>query len=375
MKNKYYKVLLFIPILAILGCSKENDTGSDLIISEFHSLTATSEKVIELYNRSNKTLDLSKYHIEIQNSMGNRTINLSGSLESDKTFVIARDCATVSKFNADLVSSQLIWNGTQYLTLRKGKKIMDAIGSDTIQYEYGTYLDMCRKKEYLIGRYTYRPYDWIRYAPDNLSRLHTINGVLSDEELLEGPHLTGDDFAKEFTLDGEIGNGGVMEVTLGSMGDGDTTRFNFGYTNSYVHGNNSVRYIALDTPEIQHGSYIDEMPWGEAAKEFNNDILSRAKSYAVQSVPNYTLYETYGRILGYVWVSFIDNPQPQDYELLNFLLVKEGYSTLRFVKGNQKYDITNYKGISYQNYMYNAELIAIENKLRVHGSSDPNFDA
>jgi hypothetical protein len=79
-------------------------------------------------------------------------------------------------------------------------------------------------------------------------------------------------------------------------------------------------------------------------------------------------------MLGYVWVSFVSNPLPEDFVSLNFLMVKEGYSTLRFINGKQQDDDTNYKGISYMNYMRDAEILAIYNKLRVHGQEDPNFD-
>lgn len=373
MKKNFLFSLLFITCLATVGCfgNSENKTNSPLILSELHSASDTDSRAIELYNISNNDIDLKEYEIKISNGY---TIELSGIIKPKTTFVIVKDGSKDNFIEkADLVTENLFYNGMQAVSLLKGNYLCDVFNFPGATFDCGSYLDLCRKNEYLIGRKTYRQYDWIRYACDDTSRLGNIEAI-SDEELCEGPKLTQYDFDKPFSKEDGVGGGGAIKVTLASMGDGDTTRFNFGYSDPYVYGNQSVRYLCLDTPETQHGDEISEMPWGVAAANYNNSILRKAKAFAVSSSPDLATRETYGRVLGFVWVSYIDNPKPEDYICLNHLMVKEGYSTMRFLGKNQKDDKTNYKGISFTNIMFNVELLAIENKIKIHGEVDPNFD-
>ena len=371
------KVLLFNFLLAsticLTGCpsTPENKTNSPLIFSELHSASDTESRAIELYNLGDLDINLSEYKLIISNGY---TVQLTGIIKPKTTFVVAKEGSKQSFIDkADMVTPNLFYNGLQAVSLKKGDYLCDVFNYPDAAFDCGSYLDLCRKQEYLIGRRNYRQYDWIRYACDDVSRLGNID-AMSDEELLEGPKLTAADFNKPFSASEGVGGGGAIKVTLGSMGDGDTTRFNFGYSDDYVYGNQSVRYLCLDTPETQHGDEISEMPWGVAAKNYNNSILRQAKAYAVSSAPESATRENYGRVLGYVWVSYVDNPRPEDYVCLNHFMVKEGYSTMRFIGKHQKDDKTNYKGISFTNMMYNSELIAIENKIRIHGQEDPNFN-
>jgi len=77
-------------------------------------------------------------------------------------------------------------------------------------------------------------------------------------------------------------------------------------------------------------------------------------------VLNGSIFETFGRMLGWIWV---------DDELLNFKLVKEGYSEVQFGESD-----SSYKGILYTDFLYHAELYAKRNKLKLHGEKDPTWN-
>lgn len=375
-KLSYFRLLVLPLLLSSCGTKGENLTNSPLFFSEFHSFSDSSSRALEIYNSSSLDINLSSYSVIIDQTSGqDYVINLTGTIEALSTFVIVKSTSSSEILAlADLISDDLHFNGMQAISLKRGKSVLDVIGTPSFTYDYATNLDMCRKLTCLKGRKTYEPYDWIRYASDDTSHLGQVDDVISEKLLDEGPRLTEEVLSLPFASSDSLGGGGAIAVTLSSKGDGDTTGFNFGYSDPYVTGYQSVRYLCIDTPEVQHESYINEQPWGVAAKKYNNEILSQGKKFLVQSFKNYSLKENYGRVLGYVWVAMTANPNLEDYVCLNYLMIKEGYSTLRYVKDNQKYDETRYLGISYCNYMRNAEIVAEELGLKVHGEKDPSFD-
>lgn len=370
------KTLLIFQIVIIsfsfLSCDKK--ANKDILISEFHCFQDTKNRVVELYNTSEHDVSLSSFTLVIDLiDYNDYIIPLFGIIPKKGTYIIAKDTCDINILEkADLISSDLFFNGTQALVLKNSGIQVDIVGTLGFHYDYGSNLDMCRKKEFMIPRQNYEPYDWIRYAPGSIEHLGKVDDVISDSLLNEGPRLTREDFELPFAIDDNVGGGGAIEASLRSLGDGDTTSFSFDLGSGFYGG--SVRYLCIDTPEIQHGTSINEQPWGEAAKKYNNDLLKGAKRFVVQTSQDSGIYETYGRFLAFVWISFIDNPKPSDYVMVNFLMIKEGYSTLRYIGGNQIKDSSRYLGISYSNFMRNAEIPVEKNHVKVHGEVDPNFD-
>lgn len=357
----------------------ESDTNSPLIFTEFHRGYDTNDRAVELYNKSEEDINLEEYTVCIykQNETSPHiTLKPKGILSSKKTYVIVYDQASTDlKALADFVTPDLMVDGSWPMSINKGNEIMDALGKIGYRYDYSINADIARKNEFFTGRTVMDDYDWIKYDADNISLLGKAEATMSEEELLRGQKLTEEDFAKPFIQDG-VGGGGVIEVTLKYVGDGDTTTFNipsesrFGYLSS----SESVRYFGINTPEIQHGTSIDAQPWGTTAKKYNNNVLNNAKKFALQTVTGGAFRETYDRFLGFVWYSNVSNPKPEDYVCLNFEMVREALAFLYFAKVTDNRYMMFYKDVAYIHIMENAELRAKNNGWKIHGETDPNFN-
>lgn len=386
MKNKLVFIPLLISTLLLSGCFSHKKTNKDfqfekdspLIFSEFHRGYFSNDRAIEIYNKGNDDINLNEYQICIykqNNKEPYQTISLSGTLEAKKTFVIVHDQSSDSlKEKADLIE-ELMVDGTWPISLNHKDKIVDVLGKIGFQHDYSTYTDIARKNEFLIGREEMNNYDWIKYDADKIDLLGTIDVTISEEELLQGQRLTTEDFSRPFIQNG-YGGGGAIKVKLAYTGDGDTT--NFYLDSSDISGDLSsreiIRYLGINTPEIQHGTSIDAEPWGYAAKRFNNQVINNAKSFAIQTSKGGSYRDTYGRLLGYVWYSNLTNPQPEDYMCLNFEMVREAYAFTFFdAVTNNRYTMF-YKSVSYTNIMKNAELRAKNNGWKIHGEIDPDFN-
>lgn len=364
--------LLLIPVLllplSLTSCSKQNETGTKLIISEVVEGSGNN-KAIELYNLGDKELDLSSYQLILSYSEEiSYKISLEGKLSANETYVIANPSADqelISK--ANLVSEYLIFNGDQTIELKKGSKLLDIVGIKGY-YSGGWYKDvtLARKAEYLIGRKTFDEYDWIRYNENNFKYIGTIEVSLTEKDLLAGPKLTKEDRSALFsyipsTGTERLGGGGITMVMVSSYVDGDTTVFSFVEDSAKEAGiplTSKVRYQNIDTPESYTGN-IQE--FGLVAKDYTKNELKKAGMIYIQSLKDGPLFETFGRVLGWVWA---------DDALMNHKIVKAGYSYVAF----SSVDNMLYKDVSYTNFLYDAMLYAQKNKLGLHGEVDPYWD-
>ncbi len=383
-KNHYFSFLILLGLL-VSSCSQKNDNdnflpNSPIIFTEFQRGNSTDDRVVEIANISEEVIALDDYHIDIyrgQTKKINNSIKLDGySLASKQTLVIAYDEANPSILEkADYITHDLFVDGTWPLILCKGNYIVDVLGTRGYQIDFGKNIDLVRKEEFMIGRDNINNYDWIRYSADDYSHLGTIETTISEDELLYGPQLTEEDFHKPFAKDGLVGGGGAIEVSIAYLGDGDTTNFRYPSSlSSYgINSVHSTRYLKINTPEIQHGTSIDAQPWGYAAQDYNNDVLSKAKHVVIQTELDYGLFDTYGRLLAYVWYTNTSNPTPEDYRCLNCELLTVGLAFLYFYEENSYADVNKYKGVSYTNIFKNDELYAKNRGLKIHGEKDPSF--
>ncbi len=349
--------------------SSENNSSivdineNKLIISEY--IEGLSSFAIELYNFSDEVVNLQDYKINVygtKNTTPTSVVNLSGMLEAKETYVIvgAMSVDNSLKEKADLISDELIFNGSQALALTYKNVNVDVLGNIGYKLDYAKDVTLVRKMNHTTPTIIFDEYDWIRYSYNDYQYLGTFEASITEEELLAGPKLTDEfinaPFFKE-NSNNEIGGGGLAKVQVSSYVDGDTTRFYYPEELGITQGL-KVRYQNINTPESYTGN-IQE--WGIPAKDYTKTQLSRAKEIYVQSIKDGSIYETYGRLLGWVWI---------DGELLNFKIVKEGYSGFEF----EPIETMTYKGVTYSNYLYHAELYAKRNKLKIHGEKDPTWD-
>lgn len=346
--------------------------GGDLIFSELYIGEAVRNRAVEIANIGDEDIDLSSYRIEIfrdgKESGPSENIPLNGIISPNKTCVIAYNLADSNILDkADITSEYFLNDGTFPMTINNNSgDILDYIGYLGYYYDIGYHADAVRKVEYLTNSETYIPYGWVRYPNTDMSHLGNLE-CLDNDSIYDGPKLTEADFAKPYAVDASVGSGGLIEVSYQYGIDGDTSKFNFGYEYSDydIYGSMSLRYYGINTPEIAHGGNPAD-PYGPEAKNFTNAILAKSKHFLVQSVDGGALHETYGRALGWLWVTYENDPEITDYFLLNHLIILNGFSNPAHITRGGYNDNMLYKGISYVEYLYDANQYAIKEKLNIH---------
>jgi micrococcal nuclease len=90
-----------------------------------------------------------------------------------------------------------------------------------------------------------------------------------------------------------------------------------------VHGENRVRLIGVDTPEVHGG----REPCGQAASAFTTDMLEGER---VRLEFDEDLFDPYDRLLAYVYLS--------DGRMFNEMLVEKGYASVSTYYPNDRYE-------------------------------------
>jgi micrococcal nuclease len=90
-----------------------------------------------------------------------------------------------------------------------------------------------------------------------------------------------------------------------------------------------VRYIGIDTPEVQHPTRGEE-PGGRAASEVNRRLVG---DRAVRLEPDVQTRDRHGRLLAYVWVTGPDGVEI----MVNAELVRLGYAAVLTVPPNVRH--------------------------------------
>ena len=344
-----------------------------IILTEMNTGTSFANRAVEISNIGEEDASLDHFTLCVYrnwNEEPTEKIALDGyEIKAHSCFIIAYSMAKQDILDkADLITDKYLNDGTFPISLSFYDEVVDTIGHIGYVYDFAKAAVLVRLKEYFKQKKTFDEFEWIRYPVNSLSTLGNYD-VVDQETLLDGPKLSEEFFNKPFCDNATNGNGGVMEVTYQYNIDGDTTKFNFGYDyDEYdISGSLSMRYYGVNTPEIAHGSGEEPDPYGDEAKDFTTRMLKNAKHFLVQSVCDYSLHETYGRMLGYVWISTKSNPTLNDYQLLNFLIIKNGFSRPGFIDRQAEYNsLMTHEGVSYVEYLYYANTYAEKLGINIH---------
>ena len=111
------------------------------------------------------------------------------------------------------------------------------------------------------------------------------------------------------------------KVKLKSCIDGDTAKFTM---NKEVV---TVRFLAIDTPEIKHGKNNAE-PYGEEASNYTCNQLTNAKNIYLELDNKSDQKDKYDRLLAWVFI---------DDSLLQEKIIKEGLAKTAYIYDEYKY--------------------------------------
>lgn len=170
--------------------------ASDLIISEYIE-GSSFNKVIEIYNGTGQTIDLSAYSLELYangSATASQTLTLSGTLDNGKTYVIYHGSAVADiQSKGDLSNSTVInFNGDDALVLKNAETVIDSFGQVGVDpgSSWGsddvTTVDhtLIRNSSVITGDTNptdaFNPTnEWTALPKDDFSNLktHTINGT------------------------------------------------------------------------------------------------------------------------------------------------------------------------------------------------------
>lgn len=354
---------------------KENVENQIFISELYQGNDGVFDIVLEIANTTNYSINLNNYKINIYN-LNNliNSISLVGSLNSNQTYLISNPNISIEGISFDLVLSEtlLLKNRCYEIVNLTSNEIIDVYNSRAYTSEAFNYGNPLRNENSL---FSITQFDYLNYyciTKGNSKYLGNLNTPTTYEEFKKGPHLEEQYQDLPFATDSQGGGGGFVSVSVSSLGDGDTTVFNYPSSSNLSSTSNRTRYLLIDTPEIDHGSgsSIVAEPWGEAAKTYNNNILNNATNIIVQSNLNQSLHDTYGRVFGYVWYTNVSNPSLDDYRLLNFEILRDSLAKQSSSSGYVMESNDMYYSF-YTDYFYR---IAQKEGKKIHGEKDPDFN-
>ena len=145
----------------------------------------------------------------------------------------------------------------------------------------------------------------------------------------------------------------TITVKYSKCADGDTAHFI--YNNEDI----KVRFIGIDTPEIEHDD-IEYEYYGNEAKEYTCKRLEEAKTIKLEYDDKAGEKDKYDRHLVYVWL---------DGSLLNEDLVYNGYAEAKYIYDNYKYKDRLEKA---QEHAKNNKLGIWNNNSNIPSNSNKN---
>lgn len=373
MKKWILSLITVLSLVGISSCNDEEPKKSEyseyLFFNELYNGESINDCVLEIGTTKEKSFSLNEFKINFYDSNSidytyefkDENINKDNLiLFVNKQSTYTNDISTIIKLDDNYIC------GMFYVELIDDKGIIvDTLGYKGHSSTYVRNASYLRLDEYRTGKNEFNELDFVTFRNGYTSNLGYLDCPITVEELLEGPKLDTSLYGDlSFSEDG-IATNGYVDVEINSLGDGDTTYFEFpqgsGIENDY---NNRVRYLLINTPEIDHGdeSNVGEEPFGNEAKEYNNSKLNSATKIVVQSSKDAGLKDTYSRTLGFVWYTTKENPTYEDLILLNFELVKVGLAYL----SDGDYKSLYFNDVLYQDYFKYAKAKAMEEKLNIY---------
>lgn len=141
-------------------------------------------------------------------------------------------------------------------------------------------------------------------------------------------------------------NASKVKVSFSKCVDGDTARF-------VIKGEDvKIRFLGINSPEVATSTKEGEL-YGEEASKYTCKKLKAAKKIEIEYEKNSDKEDKYGRTLAYVFV---------DDKLIETLILKRGYATVKYVKDNYKY----------YDDLVEAEKYAKNKKLGLYSNKDPD---
>lgn len=111
------------------------------------------------------------------------------------------------------------------------------------------------------------------------------------------------------------------KVKLYSCIDGDTAKFTM--KKEVI----TVRFLAIDAPEIKHGK-TESQPYGDEASNYTCNELKKAKTIYLEFDKNSDLKDRYDRYLAWIFV---------DDNLLQEKIIKKGFAKTAYLYDDYKY--------------------------------------
>lgn len=368
-------LILASGMLLLSACSTNNVNDDEtttpsnidnIFISELFVGSSLEDGVLELGSTSENEISLHGFTVNFYNSKGvEKFYTFKDEIISKNKLVIFKtnenvyyqdNINTVINLDADVIY------GRNYIELLdKENKLIDCVGYKKINVSYLNNHSMVRLKEKQVSNHKFDNLNFIKIKAENKNYLGNLNAPLTQEEIISGPRLSKEVYGNQKYSENDKPYGGYANVTISSYVDGDTTYFKFPSSANVGTGTQKVRYLLIDTPEIDHGSGAE--PYGDAAKKFTDDKLKKATSVIVQSNKDFALRENYNRLLGYVWYTTDSSKDLSTYRLLNFELVFNGLA--KFSTYNE-YETMYYQDVLYFNYFEYGYETAVDKKINIY---------
>lgn len=363
MKKKLLFILTLLVSFTLVSCGPGNIDNHTVVISKLYGASSMDNNLIELYNNSKDKVNLGNYTLDIYSNgstIATTKIKLKGKIDANGYFAISSKNIenNVLKQVDQKLKNNLPYNGDDAVALSYKGEVIDVLGTIGLDIFFSRGLTLTRlgEKENFKPSNVYNKFDFIQYVPDNFKYLKNDNYTIKNlDDLLKGPELSFEYLNLPYS-NGTLGTGGAPVADLQSVADGDTATFSFpGKNNSMSH-----RYYYVNTAEV-YGTNTEHEPWGNVASKFNKQFILndvKDKEIRIQSVPNSTLTDTYGRNLGLIWV---------DGKLSQFEIVSQGLSKVHGNNFNSTDMSLTYLDVPYLTFLLFAEERARENGWGLHG--------